>query len=353
MVTAETWHRQSCGTPPREPEPMTAHAWAELSEPAREEHLRQLRRWLAGLHFITPDSAAAETAVRRMVSDNRDSAPGAKPIAALSGPNGVGKSTTTIAIARRLYRDAITAATGADAPTPDRMPTWHPATGVRADLVPVVRVNLPASARIKEFNAQILTFLGLPVSGVARTMTTRLVSAMVRHGVQVVFVDDVHLLKVNWKGGRDVLDHLKHINTELGENGATLVMVGADIAAGPIVSDRQISARLELFTMRPLSADTGPDQRRWQRLLADLEAPLLAHLPHAEPGFLSTDFAGLTWRRTQGYLGDLTAIVYAAVTDAYRDATFSIAERSLTNAPTSRRAQLAAQELAAKRTRRA
>lgn len=323
--------------------------WRRLSGPARQDHLHRLRGWMGSLWFETPAMAAAMAGTSRVVDDNSYTAPGAKKIDAISGPYAVGKSTMINRWARAQYRTW----TGQGSLDAQALPVWTPSAGVEADLVPVVRVNLQANARIKEFDAQVLQFLGLPAVGVARSMTSRLTRAVARHGVRVVIVDDVHLLKTNWKGGRDVLDHLKHVNTEIGEHQASLVLVGAELTMGQIVTDPQIAARLELFELDNLRADISEQQHAWRQLLDQVEKAIAPHLPESEPGFLSTQCAGLAWRRTQGYVGDLAALVAGAVTAAYGHGQFTITPARLNEVPVSARAAAAEADLLRSRRRSA
>jgi hypothetical protein len=99
-----------------------------------------------------------------------------------------------------------------------------------ADWVPVVYVTLMASSSIKEINALILLYLGYPPEGLARTTTTRVLHALRMHGVQVVILDDAHMLRSTSAQGRAVLDYIKFLNTELGEiNNGTVILVGAHL----------------------------------------------------------------------------------------------------------------------------
>lgn len=222
---------------------------------------------------------------------------------------------------------------------------WAPEPGIEADLCPVVWVNLHSSARIKEFDAQFLEFFGLPGEGVARNLSNRMIRAAARHGVKVLVVDDAHLLKTNWKGGRDVLDHVKHVNTELGEQGASIVLVGANLAGGEIVTDPQIAGRLRLVSLPTYELGTSAERTRWQRLLADVEDKILPHLPEGKPGMLEADLAGMVWKRTQGYIGDLARLVAEATINANSDGTHSINARHIAAVPLSVRAESGEEDL--------
>lgn len=153
--------------------------------------------------------------------------------------------------------------------------------------------------------------------------------AVARHRVQVVVVDDVHLLKLEWKGARQVFDHIKHVNTRLGKNNASLVLVGANLRANELLSDPQINGRSLTFDVAPYDIDDLEEIRAWQRVLRDIENRLLPHLPAAREGFLYRDLAGELHSRTQGYCKDLSKLVCEATIAAIEDGTYTILKRHL------------------------
>ncbi|MFZ3393948.1 TniB family NTP-binding protein [Rhodococcus sp. 7Tela_A2] len=340
-MNSTQWHRHCVAAEPAEPVPLTKAQWLRLSGAEVEHHRDQLRQWIRNLHIDSSELAGIEATLTSVVEANSESPPGAKQLVAVTGPNALGKSTLVKRWARSRYRYWIR-----DASVElDFLPVWAPTPDVEADLCPVVWVNLQSSARIKEFDSQFLEFFGLPGEGVTRSLTTRMIRAAERHGVKVLVVDDAHLLKTNWKGGRDVLDHVKHINTELGEQGASIVLIGANLAGGDIVIDPQIAGRLRLITLPMYGADTSADQERWQRLLLDVEDKLLPHLPAGKPGMLESELAGPLWKRTQGYIGDLARLVIEASIHANADGTHAIKPRHLAAVQLSARAHAAEEAL--------
>lgn len=334
-MDAYQWHRQCLESEPREPARRTKQQWTRLCDRELEECRGELRRWIRTLNIDTPEFEGIETTLTAVVDANSETPPGAKQLVAVTGPNALGKSTLVKRWARNRYRNWIPS----EVAEQDSLPVWTPSPDVEADLCPVVWVNLHSSARIKEFDAQFLEFFGLPGEGVARSLSTRVIRAAARHGVKVLVVDDAHLLKTNWKGGRDVLDHVKHINTELGEQGASIVLVGANLSGGDIVTDPQIAGRLRLITLPTYGLDTSADRTRWQQLLADVEDKVLPHLPDGRPGMLESELAGTLWKRTQGYVGDLARLIAEATINANADGTHSISSGHIAAVPLSARAE--------------
>jgi hypothetical protein len=204
----------------------------------------------------------------------------------------------------------------------------------------VVWIDLPAAARINDFDVEILEFFGLSGAGPTRDLTHRAVRALHRHGTRLLIVDDAKLLKTDWKGGREVLDHVKSINTKLGQGaGATPIFIGADLEDSALVNDPQVAGRLTLRSIKPFRADSLAEQTVWQRIVFDLEAQVLPHLPAGKPGMLYLKQAGELWFRTQGYLGDLTQMVSEATLTASIDGTHRIAAEHLKAVRLSKRAE--------------
>ena len=157
-------------------------------------------------------------------------------------------------------------------------PTWTPKPGMIADWVPVVFVTLMASSSIKEINALILLYLGYPPEGLARTTTTRVLHALRMHGVQVVILDDAHMLRSTNAKGREVLDYIKFLNTELGEiNNGTVILVGANLESTAILDDPQIRARLTTMTVDAFKISSIENKAAWQDLLATASDRPLQH----------------------------------------------------------------------------
>lgn len=340
-MDAVLWHRHANTLLPTAPPP------AQAGGPPSPEYLQALTQHLRATHFAAVALDDVTSALSATVEANAQRPPGSKQILALTAPNAAGKSTLTKRWARARYLDAI----GEQASSPG-LPSWSPRPGYTAHLVPVVYINLIAGSRIKEINAQILTFLGYPGEGLTRVTTTRVVHALGMHQVRLVVVDDAHLLKMNRVGGREVLDYLKFLNTELGELHGTLVLVGAHLDGGPIVTDPQIEARLHLLHLRPFGIEAREEQVAWQRFLRDAETILLPYLPATPAGALSQEFAAYIWKRTQGYLGDTATLLTDATLHAVARGT-ALTRADLAAVRLSERAEAAEKDWEARTRRKA
>ena len=311
--------------------------------PAEEAVLAAVSR----VHIPSAAGDLASRALSKVVAENRRSPPGAKTLAVVDGPFGIGKSTLVRHWACLYYVRAVQKAPIGAA----GLPSYQTKT-MEADLLPVWWVNLKAKSTIKDLDSAALNFIGLPTRGLQRDLTRNLVAAAGRHRTRVLVLDDIHMLYTDWAGGRAVLDHIKHLNTELGEKGVTLVLVGADLAGGRIVEDPQIATRTRSIRLDPVSALTQTGRLQWQRQLAPLEEAVLPFLPRAQPGLLTSRWSGLIWLRTQGFPADLRHLIGQAAALALADGRATISEDDLRGVPLSPRAERAERDLAAKGARR-
>ena len=327
------FHEQALATaqsPPR----LAAGALTSMSDTELREHIHKVSQWLGTHYFVTPSARALSPRLDMTIAFNETSLPGAKTITAISGANGVGKSTFAHSWAHAYHRRKVAGL---------KLRNGFPQLDVRggmADAVPVVWLNLQAQAKIAELDVQILNYLGRGLSGTIRDMTLRAVRALEDHRVSVLVIDDVHLLKLSKSSGRDVLDHLKHLNTELGEVGGSMVLIGANLESTDLVYDPQITARLQLHNLQPLGATTAQGRSRWKDTVADMEADLLPLLPHAKAGQL-TQNAGALHDLTGGYVGELATMLKQATVAALLSRTGLIDLDLLRQLPVSYRAERA------------
>ncbi|MBS1696154.1 MAG: TniB family NTP-binding protein [Actinobacteria bacterium] len=320
---------------------MTVRQWKALTDTQRRSRIEQLERWLYQCYFPTAQFDDVAAGLDAIVHRNALTPPGAKEIAVITGPNTIGKSAFIKQWARQRYLEwTAHAAVGADG-----QPVWHPTPDLECDLCPLVFINLQDDARKKGLDALVLGFVGLTSETTAHDTTRSAMKALARHLAQVVVIDDVNLLKTEWRGARQVLDHIKFINTELGESNASLVLVGANLIGGELLGDPQIRGRSKTFTVAQYEIDELDEQRAWQRVLRDIEKILLPHLPAGKPGMLYQDLAGELWFRTQGYFQDLKQLICDATIAATEDGTHKILRHHLDAVTLSDRAEAARKKM--------
>jgi len=338
-MDARLWHQQA--TTPRQalPAPVPVDVFDAWSQNPQNAYWAQLQPALAGVVLPSPLARAAAAQLTRLLDRNEQRPPGAKAIGSVSAPFAVGKSTFVKDWAQAAYRDLLGTALS------DPRPTWNPEPGVTADWIPQVYITLRAASKIRDVLASLLLTMGYPSEGLVRVTTTRVVHAFRQHGVRLLLIDDSHFLDVSNKDSRDMLDFLKYLNTELGELGGTMILIGADLHESPIYLDPQINSRLERITLLPYGFITDDDKREWQRLLKDAEGVLLPYFDCAPAGVFSRQHAGHIWRRTQGYVGDTALLLTTSLLAAFDDGSDTITTAHLDDIALSARAAAGEAEL--------
>lgn len=324
-MNAQEWHDYCVSIEPQEPRPHTIAEWKRMTPDQRQSYICQLRNWLGYLYVETDELVAISKIMTRTVEDNVTLPPGAKKILGLTGCNLAGKSRLMMRWGRDQYNEWRS-----DVEHDSRgRPIIRPAEGIEIDLCRLMWLDMSAGAKIAKFDATMLIFLCLSTVGLLRELEARALAAVKRHGVRAVIVDDAHFVDVTSKPGRAVLDHIKHLNTALGQIGGTLILVGANLAGTELLTDPQIAGRLTLESMPVYEIRDPGEQETWQRIVRSIEVRILPHLPRGKPGMLYTELAGELWLRTQGYLGDLADLVRKATLAAREDGTHRIIRRHL------------------------
>ena len=317
-MDARMWHQQATTPPPTLPEPISVDAFDELPEADQDAYWQLLTVGLGTLVLPSVLAQEASAHLTRIIERNLRRPPGAKWIGSVSAPFAVGKSTFTKAWAHALYRLELGTACS------DPRPTWSPEPGVTADWIPQVYITLRTASKIRDVLASLLLTMGYPSEGLVRVTTTRVIHAFRQHGVRLLLIDDCHFLDVSNKASRDMLDFLKYLNSELGELGGTMILIGADLQESPLYLDPQINARLDRITLGPYGYGTDDERHLWQRFLKDAEAVLFPYFDCAPPGVFSLQLAGHIWRRTQGYVGDTALLLTEALLAGFDDGSDTI-----------------------------
>lgn len=305
-MDARAWHRQAraAAAPP-------PGSRSTLLADTAGGSAREVARLLRAGGFPSPKHDAVARALDADLAVVENEPPGARTFLSLSAPYTVGKSTLIKAWAQRLHLSWL----GGDAD--QERPVWFPEPGVEADHVPVVYVTLMARTNAKDLYAALLAFLGYPSVGVSRSMTLRVTQAIHAHRVRLIVLDDAHMLNTASITGRQTLDAIKQLNTELGEVGGTMVLVGAHLRGGGVLSDPQIRGRLLEHELAPYNLDASQAIGEWQDFLTGCEQVLTPYLPSLAPGTLPTELGAVIWRRTQGFVGDTCWLLAEATASAW------------------------------------
>lgn len=324
-MDADTWHHW-CSDPMVEAPPvLSLYRWKHLSPDEWEAHTDHLYRYLHQMYLATAEWAAVSRAITKRVRDNAAEPFGTKDIIGLTGPNLIGKST----LMTRWGRDQYNLWTR-DADRDERgRPVLHPNAYTEVDLCSLIWIDLRDMARNSTMDREFLSFLNLPPSGNNDAISIQTTNAFKRHGTLAVIVDDTHLAWLDSRYGRQILDHIKYLNTQLGQIGATLILIGANLEDLELVHDPQIRGRLQLLALRPYTVASEAQQARWQRAVKQIEDLVLPYLPAGKPGMLYLQFPGELWHRTNGFVGHMTKLVVEATLAATHDGTHRITRRHL------------------------
>lgn len=280
------WHRQARSGCPEAPSAWTPTQLQASSVGDRERYAAAVRRYLRRQRLSSPKHTAVTQLLGESLAEVEDEPEGARTIIGLSAPFAVGKSSLMKSWAQEHYRNWV--------PDPDtpHLPDYKDSSGTRFDIVPIVYVTLTSRSKARGVHGVILTFLGCSSRGSVSEVAMRTTNALRDHRVRLVIVDDAHMLHTSSITGRETLDALKQINTELGELGGTLVLVGANLTDGPALSDPQIRGRLFQHSLSPYTLASPDEMAQWQQLLGTAETRLRIYLTDMEPDHLPTQLAG-------------------------------------------------------------
>lgn len=326
------WHQQARARARPAPKSLTQRTLTSRSSEDQASYADEVRRHIRGQSLESPKHALVAWDLDRALAEVESEPEGARTILSLSAPFAVGKSSLIKRWARVHYRTWA-----GDAATSD-LPDWQDAAGTRFDFVPIIYVTLMARSKAKDVHGAILSFIGYPSRGSTSEVTLRTTNALRDHRVRLVIVDDAHMLHTSSITGRETLDALKQINTELGELGGTLVLVGANLTDGPALMDPQIRGRLYEHRLAPYTLTTPEDMGQWQQLLAEAEDRLRPYLPDLPQDCLPKELAGQIYKRTQGFVGDVSTLLAGATFHALRDGRTRLEPHDISEVQLSQRA---------------
>ena len=179
------------------------------------------------------------------------------------------------------------------------------------EIIPVLLVQVPPSPTVNRLYAAILAGLGVPgaMHGRSAPLMERLALQVLRQvGCRMLMLDELHnVLAAPTQRQRELLNLLRYVGNELR---IPLACLGTREAYLAIRSDDQLENRFEPFLLS--SWEDGPE---FGRLLASFEAVL----PLREPsGLGASAMRALVLRRSEGTIGEMTALLAAAADAALR-----------------------------------
>ncbi len=132
-------------------------------------------------------------------------------------------------------------------------------------------------------------------------------------------INDVHFITPRRKDGKDVINHLKFLNSDFP---VTFLFAGVDLEGKGFFSDPQTASRWTRIGVDPFEINTDEGRADWQSLIKATERQIV--LAHARPGML-TSIADYLFARTSGHIGSFFSLItrgcYEAIQTGKEDLT--------------------------------
>lgn len=317
----EAWRRYVHQIDPVMPERLLRKQYEKLSTVDLDQYNRVRHQHHSKLVIVETDELVEfRHNLMEVIGLNMNAQAGARSGLVVSGPAGVGKSTTLKTVLRsyELYLRG-------------RHPKYFARVG--DDFIPVAYLLMPHKVSPKAMLAKLIEYYGLPHRSSHDTVTLRRLAVQLveRCGTQVLVIDDLHFLNIHGKDGADANNLMKEI---LNETGITVVAAGIDLdhsklfpATGkPSSVQRQNGSRFALQRLAPAPCKTKADKQAWVSTIAAFEASLCL-LDH-EQGTLPGIYEYLH-HRTGGMMAGLSQLIRKGAHQAIRNGSERIDEALL------------------------
>lgn len=319
LSTKEGWTRFVTDDPPRPPK--ITHPERDAQTPSERDRYDTTRRqFMSGGIVRTPvfDRILHSASSRLRMNEFKHTG---KLGLIVSGEPSLGKTTTVTQIGklhtlRRQHQD-------------------HPAG--QPGCIPVVYITVPPACGPKAMIAEFAEFFALPTNGrVSHSALLNSVSQiMARVRTELVIVDEIHNLNVNYRMSADASDALKQLSEKCA---ATFIYAGVNVESCGLLDGargQQISSRFELHHVTPFSNRSRTHRTEWEAVLLSLEETLCLTRQHE--GDILKHSAQL-FADSGGSIGRLVDLLHqaalAAIDDHTEHLTFSTEQAlSVTNVP--------------------
>ncbi len=297
LSTKEGWSRFVSDDPPRPPKITHAQRQAQ-SKSNREQYDTARRQFMSGGIVRTPVFNKILQSASSRLRMNEFKYTGKLGLI-VSGAPALGKTTTVTQIGK-LH-------------TLRRQHQEHPAG--QPGSIPVVYITVPPACGPKAMIAEFAEFFGLPTNGriSQSTLLNTVSQVMARVRTELVIVDEIHNLNVNYRMSADASDALKQLSEKCA---ATFIYAGVNVESSGLLDGargQQISSRFELHRVAPFSDRSTKHRDEWQAVLLDLEETLC--LTRQRDGDILAHSARL-FADTGGSIGRLVDTLHRAALDA-------------------------------------
>lgn len=284
-------------TPLTAPAPLARSQFDALDTEEKATFNRERVSYLSGGIVInTPSIAACKKALIRAFAANSARNSGHAGVM-LTGDSTMGKTTTAKALLRWVVDEYSKA-----------FPAWP-----QFDHIPVVYVEVPASANAKTLMKVFCEFLGLAVltRETADDLRTKVVHALRQANTQVIVVDELHNLAGRTAGVGEAADVLKGLSNDLT---ATFLYAGIDITSTLMSGPRgqQLAGRFTAIELTRYNWLDAADRKTWKGVVREFGKR--CSLLDAEPRALD-DLVEYLYERTSGSLGALSRLLTGTAID--------------------------------------
>jgi hypothetical protein len=323
------------------PEALSAKQLGRLGAAKTDEYNQQRRRWHAQMGtVITAECQSVLVQLEDFVACNCQTGDDTKPLIALSGLPGLGKSTVSRVFGKRLHREYIE--------------RYGPRTRAGDERWPVCRIGMTASTGTREFNAALCDFYAHP--GVQRASAQQLLRCALDDvsscETRLLIIDDLHFLRGRPERMTELSNQFKYIANEFP---LTVLLIGIGLhERNALLDDRNAYRDHEMeqllrcttpVDMSPFRVNGETQRRRWRDLLLTLEQRLL--LTQKFPGMLADELSDQLFVRSTGHMGSLMALIRLACQKAMRTGTERITAELLDTCRIDSAAELGRRELEA------
>lgn len=301
LSTKEGWRKFVRDTPPP-PHRYSQAEWDALPTADRELHNSARRRYMTSAGYVQlPQFKAFRHALESRLLIN-EFKPSGKLGLILSGDPGLGKTTTVTQVGKlhHLRRER----------------QGHPA-GQPGNLA-VIYVTVPPSCTHKTMIAEFAHFLGLPIGArVSQNSLMNTVAAvMATLHVEIVIVDEIHNLNLNYRASADASDALKQLSEKCP---ATFIYAGVNVESSGLLDGPrggQIASRFELHHTTAFTNRSRTAREEWHAVLEAMEQTL--GLIRQQPGAI-LQAADELFALSDGSIGRLADILHGAALSAIAD----------------------------------
>lgn len=302
LSTKEGWSRFVTDDPPQPPKITRAERDAQ-SASERERYDDARRQFMSGGIVRTPvfNKILHSASSRLRLNEFKHTG---KLGLIVSGEPSLGKTTTVTQIGK-LH-------------TLRRQHQEHPAG--QPGCIPVVYITVPPACGPKAMIAEFADFFALPTTGRIShsTLLNSVSQVMARVRTELVIVDEIHNLNVNYRMSADASDALKQLSEKCA---ATFIYAGVNVESCGLLDGargQQISSRFELHRVTPFSNRSRTHRAEWEAVLLDLEETLC--LTKQREGDILAHSAKL-FADSGGSIGRLVDILHLAALTAIDDHT--------------------------------